>query len=77
MPKKVKWFERSMLNKFLKNKKQVIYLHSVHPLSPEGLRLLPNFQKGGLTGSEFLEGGCWKRGGDFFEQGEGGIAVVT
>ena len=25
-----------------------------------------------MTGSQFLEGGCWKRGGDFFEQGEGG-----
>ena len=29
-----------------------------------------------MAGSQFLEGGCWKRGGDFFEQGEGGIAVA-
>ena len=56
---------------------KVIYLHSVYPLSPGGLSLLPDFQKGGLTGSPFLEGGCWKRGGDVFEQGEGGIAVFT
>ena len=54
-------------NWFLK----VIYLHSVHPVSPGGLSLLPNFQKGGLTGSQFSEGGSSKRGGDYFEQGEG------
>ena len=35
------------------------------------------FQKGGLTWSQFLEGGCWKRGGDFSKQREGGIEVVT
>ena len=36
-----------------------------------GLRLLPNFQKGGggFTGSQFLEVGCWERGGDFFQVG--------
>ena len=28
---------------------------------------------GGLTGSQFLEGGCWERGGDFFQ----GVAVFT
>ena len=55
----------------------MIYLPSVKSLSSEVLSLLPNFQKGGLTGSQFLEGGCCKRVGDFFEQGEGGIAVVT
>ena len=57
--------------------KKVIYFHSVHSLSPGGLSLLPIFKKGGLTGSQFLKGGCWKRGGDFFEQEEGGIAVVA
>ena len=34
-------------------------LHSVHPPTPclvGELSLLPNFQKGGLTGSQFLEG---------------------
>ena len=30
--------------------------------------LRQNFQKeGGLRGSHFLEGGCWERGGDFFQ----------
>ena len=29
------------------------------------------FKKGCLTGSQFLEGGCRKRGGDFFQQGRG------
>ena len=24
---------------------------------------------GGLTGSQFLEEGCWERGGDFFQGG--------
>ena len=49
---------------------KVIYLHSVPP---------PGFcwwfesptkfsKKGDLTGSQFLEGGCWKRGGEFFQQ---------
>ena len=41
-------------------------------LSAGGLSLLPNFQKGGLTGCPFLEGGCWKIGDYFFEQGVGG-----
>ena len=40
-----------------------------------GLSLLSNFQKGGgLKGSQFLEGGCWERGGDFFS---GRVAVFT
>ena len=29
------------------------------------------FKKGGLKGSQFLEGRCWKRGGNFFELGGG------
>ena len=34
----------------------------------EGLNLQPNFQKkGGLTGPQLLEGGCWEGGGDFFQ----------
>ena len=47
--------------------------HSVyHPFLL--LSLLPNFQKrdggaGSLTGSSFLEEGCWERGGDFFQGG--------
>ena len=30
-----------------------------------------------MTGSQFLERGCWKRGGNFFELGEGGIAIFS
>ena len=51
---------------------QVIYLLSVHP--PPPLFLLGGWvsyqivKKGDLTGSQFLEGGCWK----IFEQGGGG-----
>ena len=37
------------------------------------LNIQPNFQKeGGLDKTSLLEGGCWERGGDFF-QGEGGL----
>ena len=32
------------------------------------------FKKRGLTGSQFLEGGCWKRGGNFFQQGGRGCS---
>ena len=26
------------------------------------------FKKGDLTGLQFLEGGCWEKGGDFFQR---------
>ena len=41
-----------------------------HPLWKGGgvENLQPNFQKEeGLTGLQLLEGGCWERGGDFFQ----------
>ena len=53
------------LKKYLRHFFIVIYLHSVQPLCTGGLNLLQNFQNGGLTGSQFLEGSCWKRGGTF------------
>ena len=32
--------------------------------------LQPNFKKGGdLAGPQLLQGGCWERGGDFFQGG--------
>ena len=41
-----------------------------------GLSLQPNIQKGrGLTGPQVLEGGCWERGGEFFQGGV--VAIVT
>ena len=43
------------------------------PLERARLNLLESFQKGGgegdLTGPLFLKGGCWERGGDFFQGG--------
>ena len=46
-------------------------LHSVHPLpfcrAGGVLSLQPNFKKGGLTGPQLLERGCWEKGGDFFQ----------
>ena len=59
-----------------KNGKHEQYHHSVH-LPPfcrgggGGLSLQPNFQKGGggLIGPQLSEGGCWERGGDFFQGG--------
>ena len=44
-------------------------LHSVQPNTPflvGELSLLPNFQNGGLTGSQFLEGVAEKKGVTFF-----------
>ena len=46
--------------------------HSVHPPLSDGGRVEPptKFSKrGGLTGPQLLEGGCWERGGDFFQGG--------
>ena len=60
-----------------------IFSHISTPAPPSfwgeggGLNLQPNFQKEGggcLTGSQFLVGGCWERGGDFFQVE---FAVVT
>ena len=56
---------------------KVIFSLSVLLHSPEGLSVQPNLKKKSLAGSQFLEGGYWKRGVDLFEQGEGGITVVT
>ena len=67
MPKKPKWLQRGMLNIFLKLSTYIVCNH----FSAGGLSRLPNFQKGGLTGSRFYEGVYWKRKGDFFQQGWG------
>ena len=57
--------------KYLEHFVKVIYFHDVQAPFCWGLSLLPNFQKGGPK-KRLLE----KRG-DFFEQGERGIAVFT
>ena len=46
-------------------------IHSVHSPEKGGGQVEPptNFQRKGLTGPQLLEGGCWKRGGDFFQGG--------
>ena len=61
--------------KYVKHFFKVIYLHSVHPFL-RGVESYQIFKKGGLTGSQYLDGGCWKRGGDFFQQG-GGVVDFT
>ena len=44
--------------------KKRVECHIVHPPPP------PLWKRGGgLTGPQFLEGGCWERGGDFFQGG--------
>ena len=58
------------LKKYVKHFFKVIYLHSVLPLSTEGLNLLPNFQKRGPDRISTFRG-CWKRGVSFFSGGEG------
>ena len=42
-----------------------------HPFLQGRLSLRPNFQKGGggLTGSQFLKGGCWEKGMTLFSGG--------
>ena len=70
VPKIAKWLEKSMLNTFLKWATYITYIECPLPLphlSAGGL--LPNFQKKGLIGSQFLEVHCQKRGGDFFIRG--------
>ena len=50
-----------------------------HPFLLEGGRVdtPTKFSKrGSLTGTPFLDGGCWKRGSDFF-QGGGGYSFST
>ena len=47
---------------------------SVHPpfsiAGEEGVEPLTKFsKKGGLTGPQLYEEGCWKRGGNFFQGG--------
>ena len=45
---------------------------SVHPLSAGrgGVEPPTKFSKrGGLTGPQLLEGGCWEKGGDLFQGG--------
>ena len=39
------------------------------PLSAAGLSIQPNFKKGGLDRTSTFRGGCWERGGDFFQGG--------
>ena len=42
------------------------------PLSAGGVKPPTKFSKrGGLTGPQLLEGSCWERGGDFFQEGAG------
>ena len=41
------------------------------------LIIQPNFQKGGLTGPQLLDGVCWERGGYFFQGTGGGGVNVT
>ena len=53
--------------KYVKHFFKVICLHSVQP----------PFCWGVGSPTKVFEGGCWKRGGDFFEQREAGIAVFT
>ena len=49
-----------------------VHVHSGHPppLSAGGVEPPTKFSKrGGLTGPQLLEGGCWEKGGDLFQGG--------
>ena len=65
--KKNHFIQNDKTNKFTK-----CCTHSVHPpLSAGGGGKPPTkfSKRGGLTGPTLLEGGCWERGGDFFQGG--------
>ena len=51
----------------------IVCTPSIFLLGKEGGReeVEPKREREGLIGSQFLEGGCWKRGGDFFQEGGG------
>ena len=54
---------------------------SPHFLLGEGWTSYQIFKEGGLTGPQFLEEGCWERGGDFFsgfreDVGGGGLQFL-
>ena len=68
IPKKTKQLWRSMSSIFFKSD----LLISCAPPFGWGVESPTKFsKKGGLTGSQFLEGGCWKKGVSFFRRGEG------
>ena len=55
------------------------YCAPVPALAPLSARVEPptKFSKrGDLTGRQLLEGGCWKRGGGFFQRGGGGVQFL-
>ena len=63
------------LKEYVKHFLKVIYWHSVHPprhpLSAGGWVSYQIFKKGDLTGSQLLEEGYWKKGGNCFLAGGG------
>ena len=47
-------------------------MHSVHPPLPRGVPPPTRFsKKEGLAGPQLLEGGCWEKGDNFFQEGGG------
>ena len=65
------------LKKYVKQFFKVIYLHNVHPhFLVASWVSCQIYKKGGRKGSQFLEGGCQKSGGDFFQQG-GGVEIFV
>ena len=57
--------------KYVKHIFNVIYLHSVHPLSPGGLSLLANFQKKGPDKISIFRGKLLEKRGWHFGAGGG------
>ena len=51
----------------------MIVLHSVHPLPAfmRGASYQIFKKRSGLAGSQFLKGGYWEGGSDFFQEGGG------
>ena len=67
VPKKANGFKKGY---FFKNITYIVFT----PFLLGGWVSCQIFKTGGLIGSQFLEGGCRKRGDDFFQQGERGCS---
>ena len=55
---------------------KVIYLHTVHPLSPEGLSVLSNFQKKGPDRISIFRGRLLEEGVTFLSRGKEGSQLL-
>ena len=72
MERQASYYGKNVVDWFWINQ-HFLSIHSVHPPAPfcrRGIEPPTKFSKRGeLTEPQLLEGGCWERGGDFFQGG--------